>query len=143
MSRYLYSNLLKLVSGFVLMLVFIPSIVVFIFSCVFDKYLDTTSLIVSLSCIFIWIILEVVAYILNTIAKNKITFFEEKIRYKGVTLYKQNLSFKYFKFHVSLIEPSLVIPKLHINGCNISVTCYASKRDIRLLKKFNYEIMDI
>ena len=47
---------------------------------------------------------------------------------------------KYFKFHISVIEPSLVIPKIHINGNNLSVTCYLSKNDIKKLEKMNFEI---
>ena len=38
---------------------------------------------------------------------------------------------KYFKFHISLIAPNLVIPKLHINGNGLSVICYLSKREIK------------
>ena len=50
---------------------------------------------------------------------------------------------KYFKFYISIIEPSLVIPKIHINGNNLSVTCYLSKNDIKKLEKMNFEIKKI
>ena len=63
--------------------------------------------------------------------------------YKNRTLYSNNVSIKHFKFHISVIEPSLVIPKIHINGNNLSVTCYLSKKDIKKLKKMNFEIKEI
>ena len=63
--------------------------------------------------------------------------------YKNRTLYSNNVSIKYFKFHISIIEPSLVISKIHINGNNLSVTCYLSKKDIKKLKKMNFEIKEI
>ena len=84
-----------------------------------------------------------IIFILNKKANNSILFEEEKMLYKNRTLYSNNVSIKYFKFHISVIEPSLVIPKIHINGNNLSVTCYLSKKDIKKLKKMNFEIKEI
>ena len=63
--------------------------------------------------------------------------------YKKKTIYSNNVSIKYFRFHISIVEPNLVIPKIHINGNNLSVTGYLSKKDINKLKKMNFEIKEI
>ena len=127
MRRYLYSNLLKIIFGSLLIITFIPSFVYFVCSLLIDKSINIT----------------IIIFILNKKANNTILFEEEKMLYKNRTLYSNNVSIKYFKFHISVIEPSLVIPKIHINGNNLSVTCYLSKKDIKKLKKMNFEIKEI
>ena len=79
----------------------------------------------------------------DEIVNKSIIFEEGKVIYKKKTIDSNNVSMKYFKFHISVIEPSLVIPKIHINGNNLSVTCYLSKKDIKKLKKMNFEIKEI
>ena len=91
----------------------------------------------------LWLFLELIIFILNKKAHNSIIFEEGKVIYKKKTLYSNNVSIKYFKLHISVIEPCLVIPKTHINGNNLSVTCYLSKKDIKKLKKMNFEIKEI
>lgn len=143
MRRYLYSNLLKIIFGSLLIITFIPSVIYFVCSLLIDKSINITSLILSASCLLLWIFLNLIIFILNKKANNSIIFEEGKVIYKKKTIYSNNVSIKYFKFHISVIEPSLVIPKLHINGNNLSVTCYLSKRDIKMLKKMNFEINEI
>ena len=143
MRRYLYSNLLKILFGSLLIITFIPSLVYFICSLLIDKSLNIVSLIIILSCLLLWLFLELIIFILNKKANNSIIFEEGKVIYKKKTIYSINVSMKYFKFHISVIEPSLVIPKIHINGNNLSVTCYLSKKDIKKLKKMNFEIKEI
>lgn len=143
MHRYLYSNLLKIIFGSLLIITFIPSLVYFICSLLIDKTLNIASLVVILSCLLLWLLLELMILVLNKKANNSIIFDEEKVIYKKKTIYSCNVSMKYFKFHISIIEPSLVIPKIHINGNNLSVTCYLSKKDIKKLKKMNFEIKEI
>ena len=91
----------------------------------------------------LWVFLELIIIILNKKANNSIIFEEGKLIYKKKTIYSNNVSMKYFKFHISVIEPDLVIPKIHINGNNLSVTCYLSKNDIKKLEKMNFEIKKI
>ena len=91
----------------------------------------------------LWLFLNLIIFILNKKTNNSILFEEGKVIYKKKTIYSNNVSMKYFKFHISVIEPSLVIPKIHINGNNLSVTCYLSKKDIKKLKKMNFEIKKI
>ena len=75
-------------------------------------------------------------YIFNRKASNSILFEEEKIVYKNRTMYSNNVSIKYFKFYISILEECLVIPKIYINGYNSSIICYLSKKDIKKLKKW-------
>ena len=143
MRRYLYSNLLKIIFGSLLIFTFIPSLVYFVCSLLIDKSINITSLIIIISCLLLWFFLELLIFILNKKANNSIIFEEGKVIYKKKTIYSNNVSMKYFKFHISVIEPSLVIPKIHINGNNLSVTCYLSKNDIKKLEKMNFEIKKI
>lgn len=143
MRRYLYSNLLKIIFGSLLVVTFIPSLVYFTCSLLIDKSLNIASLLVILSCLLFWFLLELIIFVLNKKANNSIIFDEGKVIYKKKTIYSYNVSMKYFKFHISIIEPSLVIPKIHINGNDLSVTCYLSKKDIKKLNKMNFEIKEI
>lgn len=143
MSRYLYSNLLKIIFVPVLMLFLVPSFVYLICSLLIEKHLHIISLILVVSCILLYVVLNVVIGILNKISKNKLFFDEGIIFYNGRTFYTDEVSIRYFKFHISIIEPSLVIPKLHINGKDLSVTCYFSKADIKKLEKLNFVIKRI
>lgn len=143
MRRYLYSNLLKIIFGSVLIITFIPSLVYFVCSLLIDKSINITSLILIISCLLLWFFLDLMIFILNKKANNNILFEEGKVIYKKKTIYSNNVSIKYFRFHISIIEPNLVIPKIHINGNNLSVTCYLSKKDIKKLKKMNFEIKEI
>ncbi|MGM9900118.1 MAG: hypothetical protein ACI32E_06050 [Bacilli bacterium] len=143
MRRYLYSNLLKIIFGSLLIITFIPSLVYFVCSLLIDKSINITSLIIIISCLLLWFFLELIIFILNKKANNSIIFEEGKVIYKKKTIYSNNVSMIYFKFHISVIEPSLVIPKIHINRNNLSVTCYLSKNDIKKLGKMNFEIKKI
>ena len=53
------------------------------------------------------------------------------------------ISIRYFKIYISFIEPSLVIPKVVINGNGLYITCYLSKKDVNKIKKMGYEIKEI
>lgn len=143
MRRYLYSNLLKMIFGSLLIITFIPSVIYFVCSLLIDKSTNITSLILIVFCLLLWLFLKLMIFILNKKANNSIFFEKGKMLYKDRTMFSNNASIKYFKFHISIIEPSLVIPKIHINGNNLSITCYLSKKDIKKLKKMNFEIKEI
>ena len=143
MRRYLYSNLLRIIFGSVLMIILIPSLVYFVCSLLIDKSTNITSVLLIISCLLLWSFLELVIFILNKKANNSIIFEEGKVIYKRKTIYSNNMSMRYFKFYISVIEPSLVIPKIRINGNNLSITCYLSKNDIKKLEKMNFEIKKI
>ncbi len=116
MRRYLYSNLLKIIFGSLLIITFLPSVVYFICSLLIDKSINIASLIIIISCLLIWLFLDLIIFILNKRANNSILFEEGKMLYKNRTIFSNNVSIKYFKFHLSIIEPSLVLPKIHISG---------------------------
>ena len=143
MRRYLYSNLLKIIFGSLLIIAFIPSVVYFTCSLLIDKSLNIASLIFIISCLALWIFLELVIFILNKKSNNSILFEEGKLVYKNRTIYSNNVIINYFKFHISVIDPSLVIPKICVNGNNLSILCYLSIKDIKKLKKLNFEIKEI
>ena len=143
MRRYLYSNLLKIIFGSVLIVTLIPSLVYFVCSLLIDKSTNITSLLLIISCLLLLVFLELMIFILNKKENNSVIFEEGKVIYKKKTIYSNNVSMKYFKFHISVIEPSLIIPKIHINGNNLSVTCYLSKNDIKKLEKMNFKIKKI
>ena len=144
MRRYLYSNLLRIIACLLLMWPFIFSVVYFLCSLLINKTLNIASLVLIVSCLLVWPFLELVIFILNKKANNSILFEEGKLIYKKKTTYSNYVSMKYFKLYISILEPSMEIPKLHINGNNnLSVTCYLSKKDIKKLKKMNFEIREI
>ena len=143
MRRYLYSNLLKIIFGSLLTITFLPSVIYFVCSLLIDKSINITSLIIMISSLLIWLLLDLIIFILNKRANNSILFEEGKIIYKNRTMFSNEVSIKYFKFYLSIIEPSMVIPKIHINGNNLFLTCYLSKKDLKKLKKMNFEIKEI
>ena len=97
MSRFLYSNLLKITFGSLLMCILVPSLVFFFCSLLINKLVNIPSLILIVSCVVLWIILLVSINILNKKAKNKIVFEKERIWYKGKAFYKSTLSIKHFE----------------------------------------------
>ncbi len=143
MRRYLYSNLLQIISNSILSLVFIPAFCFFVGHLLFHKNLDITSLKFIVACVTLWILSIIVISLINRVAKNCIFFEQDKIQYKNKTRYADSISIKYFQFHVSIFVPNLVIPKLYINANDFSATCYLSKRDVKKLEKLNFKITRI
>jgi len=96
-----------------------------------------------ITCIIIWLVVIIINNILNKISKSKIVFEKEKIHYKGRIIYKNEMYIRYFTFHVSFIDPILVIPKLQINFDETSLICYLSKKDVKKLEKMGFKIEKI
>ena len=140
MSRHLYSNLFKIIGNFTLFCIFAPSLTCLSLSLIIDKKFHVPYFIFTCSCVILWTIWLIAINILNKNAKNKIVFQRDAIQYAGKIIYKNELRIKYFKFYISIIEPSLVIPKLHLNANHLSVTCYLSKKDIKKLENLGYKI---
>lgn len=53
MRRYLYSNLLKIIFGSLLIITFIPSVIYFVCSLLIDKSTNIASLILIISCLLL------------------------------------------------------------------------------------------
>lgn len=140
MRRYIYSNLLKIIFFPLFLCIIIVSFIYFICSLNLDKIFNLPSLLIFISCCLLWFLLIIGIIILNKRSKNYLFVEKDKIIYKGKTIYKDSLSMKYFKFHISLIAPNLVIPRLHINGIGLSIICYLPKKEIKKIENFGYEI---
>lgn len=94
-------------------------------------------------CVIAYCVITIFINLLNKFSKNKIVFEKGKIRYKNRVFYSNEISIKYFKPNISIEIPELIIPKTHINANNFYLTCYLSRRDIKRLKKMNFEIKEI
>lgn len=143
MSRHIYCNLIKIIINSILLSVFIPSSIIYICYLFVDKQMNIASLLITISCFFTWVISKILIRILNKYSKNKIVIYDDKVNYKGKIYYKDILSIKYFKFHISFLEPDLVISKLHFNSNGISFTCYLSRLDVCKIKKLGYFIREV
>ena len=143
MRRYLYSNLLEMLFGALLMLIFIPSVIYLVCSLVIHQNLSIETLVYMAACCLSWSILKLIVHILNNVSNNSIIFSDGKITYKDRTIYSDSATIKYFKFYISIIEPCLVIPKIYITSNDLSVLCYISKKDVKMLKKMNFEVKEI
>ena len=143
MSRYIYSNLFKMISTSILMIIFIPSIISFGCSLVIERITNWTSLILAISCVCLWMIVQLIVISLNKFSRNRIIFEEGRVIYKEKTIYADFISMKYFKFSLSIIEPNLVIPKLFLKLNDLSMTCYLSKKDVEKIKEMNFKIKEI
>lgn len=143
MSRHIYCNLIKIIINSILLCVFIPSVIIYICYLFVDKQMNIASLSITISCFFTWVISKILISILNKYSKDKIVIYEDKINYKGKIYYKDILSIKYFKFHISFLEPDLVISKLHFNSNGITFICYLSRLDVCKIKKLGYFIREV
>lgn len=145
MSRYLYSYLIKMILACFCLCLFAPSITYIICSMMIDREMNIVSLIISVLSFLIWCITEIIILILNFTAKNRVVFSERGITFKEKSISKYDLDIKYFKFHISIIEPDLVIPKLYIksNEYKLYITIYFSKKDIQKIKSLNFPIKEI
>lgn len=140
MSRYRFYNLVKNICFILIFISMIFNIIYILFT---YKDLDISSFFMVGFYVLLFVILWFILNLLNKYSNNKIVFTKEKIYYRGKSEYKDNLSFRYFKFHIYIIESDFVFPKLHINGDNISLTCYLSKKDIKRLEDMGYEIIKV
>lgn len=143
LSRHIYYNLIRVLTDMVLLCIFVPASIILISSILIDNQLSVASLIVIVTCFILWVISIVVLNVLNKYSKNKIVIYENKIKYNDKTMYKDNISIKYFKLHISLIDEDLVFPKIHINSNGLSYVFYLSRKDVIKMKKHNYIIREI
>lgn len=143
MCKWRYSYLIKMILGTMLIVVSVFSWVCFLCSLWIDQYINTNYLISILLCIILWGIVSITIGLLNVFLNSRIIFGKENIQYKKHVIHKDAVSIRYFKFYLSVTEPSLVLPKLYINANEISLICYLSKRDTKRLEKMGYDIQQI
>lgn len=145
MSRCLYSYLLKIICCSILSLVFIPTVICFMLFILVEHEFNMACLNIISVCIIIWFFLKISILILNKFSKSRITFCKDQLTYKSRIIHKNDISMKYFKFHISLIDPDLVIPKLYIKlyEYNTSIVLYLSKKDVKKLKTLYFDIIEV
>ena len=143
MSRYIYSYLIKMVLNFMIFITFIGISGYFFGHLITTKEIDKGCFTGYMACVIAYCVVTIFISLLNKFAKNKIVFEKGEIRYKNRVFYSNEISIKYFKPNISIEIPELIIPKTHINANNFYLTCYLSKRDIKKLKKMDFEIKEI
>ncbi len=140
MSRYLYSNLIKICTGSILFVFSFPFLIYFVCLLISKKTFHVFTFSVVVFCLILWFVMVFIMALVDKKATNRIVFEKDRICYKGNRFYKNDAILRYFKFYVSVFDPLLVIPKLHIHINGLSIVCYLSRNDIRKLKKDNYDI---
>ena len=139
MRRYVYSNLLSIINNTIVAFVLIPTISYF---CILytENQLNLACIFIIISFLIFWILFKIFIKILDAKSKNYLLFEKDKIIYKNRTFYANNLSIRYFKFYVSVLETCMVFPKVLINVNGVSIIAYLSKKDVREIEKLGYNI---
>ena len=128
---------------FLIFITFIGISVYFIGRLLTSKEIEKGCVGVYVFCIIAYCVITIFISLLNKFAKNKIVFKQGKICYKNRVFYNDEISIKYFKPIISIDTTQLILPVVHINANNFYLTCYLSRRDIKRLKKMNFEIKEI
>ncbi len=144
MSRYIHYYWIKVPLTITLLLFFVY--ILFI-SLLLDKIISKEFLI-SLICLIIpYCVVNIIVVLLNKFAKNRIIFEQGKICYKNRVFYSDEISIKYFKpaiIDILIFPPlSAYFPILHINANHFYLTFYITKRDMKKIKKLNFEIKEL
>ena len=138
MKRYVYDSIIKGITKIAGIIMVIMSTVCFLFSFFIDKVLNIPTIIFASIGILLVIIGILASLFLRLIAKWCVVFSDGKVYYQNKCLYNCNI--KYKKFYISLIDPSLVIPRLCIFDGSKTISVYLTKKDVKKLVKEKYEI---
>lgn len=138
MKRYVYDSIIKGITKIAGIIMVIMSTVCFLFSFFIDKVLNIPTIIFASIGILLVIIGILASLFLRLIAKWCVVFSDGKVYYQNKCLYSCNI--KYKKFYISLIDPSLVIPRLCIFDGSKTISVYLTKKDVKKLVKEKYEI---
>lgn len=140
MRRYVYSNLLSIINNTIVAFVLIPTISYFCCILYTENQLNLACIFIIISFLIFWIIFKIFIKILDAKSENYLLFEKDKIIYKNRTFYANNLSIRYFKFYVSVLETWMEMPKVVINVNGVSIISYLSKKDVRKIEKLGYNI---
>ena len=138
MKRYVYDSIIKGITKIAGIIMVILSMICFLFSFFIDQVINIPSIIFASIGILLVIIGILASLFLRLIAKWCVVFSNGKVYYQNKCLYSCNI--KYIKFYISLIDPSLVIPRLDIFDGDKSISVYLIKKDVKKLVKEKYEI---
>ncbi|RIA77822.1 hypothetical protein EI71_00798 [Anaeroplasma bactoclasticum] len=137
MKRYRFDSIIKGTFNMIGCILFIVPSIYFVLTLSIDKSFNFHALVLAGSGIIV-IVIGFLTRILLRKTKYCVRFAEGSIFYSNKHFY--NFSLKYVKFYISIIEPSLVIPKLYINDGAKSLVVYLTKKDVKKLIAENYEI---
>ena len=137
MKRYRFDSIIKWIFNVIGYTLFFVSSIYFVLTLSIDKLFDFYALVLAGSGIIV-IVIGFLTRILLRKTKYCVRFAEGSIFYRNKRFY--NFSLKYVKFYISIIEPSLVIPKLYVNDGEKSLVVYLTKKDVKELIAENYEI---
>ena len=137
MKRYRFDSIIKGIFNVIGCILFIVSSIYFVLTLSIDKSFNFYALVLAGSGIIV-IVIGFLTRILLRKTKYCVIFAEGSIFYRNKRFY--NFSLKYVKFYISIIEPSLVIPKLYVNDGEKSLVVYLTKKDVKELIAENYEI---
>ena len=138
MKRYVYDSIIKGITKITGIIMVILSTTCFLFSFFIDQVFNIPSIILASIGILLMIIGVLARLFLRLIAKWCVVFSDGKIYYQNKCLYSCNI--KYKKLYISLIDPSLVIPRLCIFDGGKTISVYLTKKDVKKLVKEKYEI---
>ena len=138
MKRNIYDSIVKGITKIIGTIISILSIMCFLFSFFIDKVINIPSIIFAMIGILFVFIGFLVSLFLRLITKWCVEFSNGKVYYQNKCLYNCNI--KYKKLYISLIDPSLVIPRLCIFDGSKTISVYLTKRDVKKLLKEKYEI---
>ena len=138
MKRYKYDSIIKGIFNSIGWTLFFVATIYFILMILIDNLFSITALIFAGS----GIITIIVGYLMRILLRN---INRCCVIFKNGVIYIDNKSFydysiKYFKFYISIFEPSLVIPKLYIKNESNSIVVYLTKKDVKKLIKAKYSI---
>lgn len=132
MKRSRLDSIIKGTFNVIGCILFIVSSLYFVLTLSIDKSFNFYALVLAGSGIIV-IVIGFLTWILLRKTKYCVRFAEWTIFYRNKRFY--NFSLKYVKFYISIIEPSLVIPKIYVNDGAKSLVVYLTKKDVKELIK--------
>lgn len=140
MCRYLYANLIRIISATISLGIAVPALLYFVLSLCLDGEFHGISFAIWITSMAFLIIMSIIVQILNKFAKRKVLFLKDKMCFGKRSMCRGDIKLRYFQFHISLIEPHLVIPKVQVCCYEKNFICYLSKNDVKKLEKMGYII---
>ena len=137
MKRSRFDSIIKGTFNAIGCILFTVSSIYFVLTLSIDKSFNFYAVVIAGSGIIV-IVIGFLTRILLRKTKYCVRFAEGTIFYRNKRFY--NFSLKYVKFYISIIEPSLVIPKIYVNDGAKSLVVYLTKKDVKKLIAEKYEI---
>lgn len=140
MKRHKNDLIIKVIFNFIGCLLILVSSIYFLCSLLIDKIINYNSIICSAIGLLFIIVKYFVRFLFSLSKKNIIIFFNNYFVFNNQKYCLNECNFRYFKLYISVIDPTLVFPTLHINARNLVFDVYLSKKDINKIIKMGYDI---